>query len=42
MGAMKDRAGPHGLTIVSDDPNIPISSVSIASLARLAVSLEFC
>ena len=42
MGAMKDRPGPHGLTIVSDDPNIPIPSVSIASLAQLEVPFEYC
>ena len=42
MGAMKDKAGPHGLTIVSDDSNIPICSVSIAYLARIKVSRDYC
>ena len=42
MGAMKDRAGPLGLTIVSDDSNIPICSVSIADLAQLKASREYC
>ena len=33
MGAMKDRAGPQGLTIVSDDSNIPVFTVLVANMA---------
>ena len=42
MGATKDRAGPHGLTIVSDDSNIPICAVAAVNSARLKVFYEFC